>query len=65
MKEKQEREEDKSRSMFAPDSKAKRISLKHRDLVNPERKKRKKNGAKLGLGYDERLPLELPQDFEL
>lgn len=49
--------------MFTVDIKAKRISLKHRDLVNPERKKRKKNGAKLGLGYDDRHPLELPQDF--
>jgi hypothetical protein len=51
--------------MFVRENKSKRISLKHRDLVNPERKKRKKNGAKLGSGYDEHRVMEVPDDFEL
>jgi hypothetical protein len=47
-----EKENEKSRNLFVADNKSKRISLKHRDLVNPERKKRKKNGARLGSGFD-------------
>lgn len=51
-REKEAAEMDKANSLFVADKKAKRVSLKHRDLVNPQRKKRKKNGAKLGSGYE-------------
>lgn len=55
--EKMEKEKERSKPLFVADNKSKRNLFKNRDLVNPERKRRKKNGAKLGSGYEETMIL--------